>query len=310
MRTYDCRVDNSPLAPVSRRRFLVYSAAVGAGVMGSGSLLAACGGSSSGTTAAGDLGDLTVVQRFSNTGLAPGALRLPVSLANQAGILDDKATAGFATLTAHVVDVTDGKTVVENLTATKHGRGLSLPYWPFTFALPDPGTYTLVVDGASKDGAAFQVLERKNVQMPVVGEPLPGFDTPTAGNARGVDPICTLPTGTCPFHAQTLTAALKKGTPVAYLIGTPAHCQTGTCAPALQALVAAAAKVGDKAQFVHAEVYMDKAATKIAPAVEAYRLDFEPILFVTDAQGVLRHRLDGVFDEDEIRDVLADVKIS
>ena len=291
------------------------SAAVGAGIIGSGSVLGACGGSSgspAGTAAPGstDLKDLSLVQRFSNSGLAPGQVRLPVSLANQKGILDDKATAAYTTLTAHVVDVMDGRTVAEDLKATRHGEGLALPYWPFTLTLDKPGTYTLVVDGASKDGAAFQVLERKNIQMPVVGEPLPAFDTPTEDDARGVEPLCTLPAGTCPFHKETLTAALKKGTPVAYLIGTPAHCQTGTCAPALQALIEVAGKVGGKAQFVHAEVYMDRAATRIAPAVEAYKLDFEPILYVTDGEGVLRHRLDGVFDVNEIREVLADVKIS
>lgn len=303
---------NSSSLPVSRRRFLALSA----GIIGSGALLSACGGSSgdpqsdAGSTGGTDLAGLSIVQRFSNTGLAPGPLRLPVSLASQKGILDNAATSAYASLTAHVVDVMSGKTVVSGLQAAKHGTGLALPYWPFILALDTPGTYTLVIDGASKDGAAFQVLERKNVQMPVVGETLPSFDTPTVDDARGVDPICTLPAGTCPFHTQTLTAAMKKGTPVAYLIGTPAHCQTGTCSPALQAMIEVAKKVDGKAQFVHAEVYMDNAATKIAPAVEAYRLDFEPILFVTDEKGVLRHRLDGVFDADEIREVLADVKVS
>lgn len=302
--------------PISRRRFLALSAAVGAGVVGSGAVLAACGGpggnSTDGSAAAHDtdLKDLALVQRFSNSGLAPGSLRLPVSLADQKGILDDAATARYESLTAHVVDVMTGKTVLEGIGATRHGEGLALPYWPFTLTLDTPGTYTLVVDGGSSDGAAFQVLPRKNVRMPVVSEPLPPFDSPTVDDARGVDPICTLPAGTCPFHTQTLTQALGKGTPVAYLIGTPAHCQTGTCGPALQALVEVAKKAGAKSQFVHAEVYMDRAATKIAPAVEAYKLDFEPILFVTDSEGVLRHRLDGVFDADEIREVLADVGVS
>ena len=301
------------MPPVNRRRFLAVSAAVGAGILSSGTLLAACGGGadSSGDAAdSTDLKDLAIVQRFSNSGLAPGALRLPVSLANQTGILDDAATSGYRELTAHVVDVMSGDTVLSGIKAVKHGVGLALPYWPFVFSLDKPGTYTLVIDGASKDGAAFQVLERRNIKMPVVGEPLPPFDTPTVDDARGVDPICTLPAGTCPFHAETLTAALKTGAPVAYLIGTPAHCQTGTCGPALQAMIDVAKKVEGKARFVHAEVYADKAATKLASAVGAYKLEFEPILFVTDSEGVLRHRLDGVFDANEIRDVLADVEAS
>ena len=294
-------------APVSRRRFLAMSAALGAGVVSAGSLLAACGSDSSGTDPAADL---AVVQRFSNSGLVPGEIRLPVSLANQKGILDDGATKSFSTLNGHVVDVMTGKTVIESVSAKKHGEGLALPYWPFVVNLDKTGTYALVIDGTSKDGAAFQVIDPKTVEMPTVGNALPPFDTPTTDDAHGVDPICTLPSGTCPFHAVTLTDALKSGKPVVYLIGTPAHCQTGTCAPALQALVEVAKSAADKAVFVHAEVYADNKATTLAPAVEAYKLQFEPILFVTDTDGVLRKRLDGVFDVNEVRETLAQMKIA
>ena len=62
--------------------------------------------------------------------------------------------------------------------------------------------------------------------------------------------------------------------------------------------------------FVHAEVYADNKATTLAPAVEAYKLQFEPILFVTDTDGVLRKRLDGVFDVNEVRETLAQMKIA
>lgn len=298
---------NEPLAPVSRRRFLTMSAAFGAGVIGSGSLLSACGSDSGGT---GDNGDLAVVQRFSNSGLVPGEIRLPVSLADQKGILDDAGTGKYPTLNGRVVDLMSGKTVIESVSAVKHGKGLALPYWPFTVTIEEPGTYSLVVDGASKDGAAFQVVDPQFVKMPTLGNALPPFDTPTTDEPNGVDPVCTLPSGTCPFHTVTLTDALRSGKPVVYLIGTPAHCQTGTCAPALQALVDVAGSLTDRAVVIHAEVYADKNATKLAPAVQAYKLEFEPILFVTDADGVLRKRLDGVFDTDEVRDTLAQMKIA
>lgn len=298
---------NEPLAPVTRRRFLTMSAALGAGVIGTGSLLAACGSDSAATT---DNGELAVVQRFSNSGLVPGEIRLPVSLANQKGILDDAATRDHPVLHGRVIEMISGKTVIESVSAEKHGEGLALPYWPFTVTIEKTGTYSLVVDGASKDGAAFQVVDPKFVEMPSPGTSLPPFDTPTTGDARGVDPICTLPSGTCPFHGVTLTDALKSGKPVVYLIGTPAHCQTGTCTPALQALVDIAGSLTGKAVVIHAEVYADKNATKLAPAVQAYKMQFEPVLFVTDADGVLRKRLDGVFDVDEVRDTLAQMNIA
>jgi hypothetical protein len=107
-----------------------------------------------------------------------------------------------------------------------------------------------------------------------------------------------------------LTEALQSGKPVVYFIGTPAYCQTGTCAPGLDALIELSKKVGDAAVFVHADVYSDKTATTAAPAVLAYKLAYEPLLYITDAKGVLVNRLDAVFDVTEMSSALAAVGIS
>jgi hypothetical protein len=133
---------------------------------------------------------------------------------------------------------------------------------------------------------------------------LPGFDTPTFDNNREVKLICTRIPEPCPFHALTLTEALKLGVPVAYLVGTPAHCQTGTCSPALDGLIEVGSRIGDRAVFVHAEIYSDEAATVIAPAVKALNLTFEPALFIVDTKGKIVERLDAVFDSLEISDAL------
>jgi hypothetical protein len=281
---------------ISRRRFLALSAAAGGAAV-----LAACGGGG----AVESSEELAVVQRFSNSGLVPGDVRLPISLADKNGILGNDATKAFGTLNASVRDLASGKTIIDSVSAGKHGADFTYPYWPFMVHIDAPGTYSLVVEGGSPDGGAFQILDPSSVEMPYVGAKLPAFDTPTTQNPRGVDPVCTLTPEPCPFHEVTLTDALASGKKVAYLIGTPAHCKTGTCAPALTGLMAEAAALGDSVMFVHAEVYKDPSATTLAPAVEAYKLQFEPILFVAGTDGTVTHRLDGVFDAPEIRSVLA-----
>ena len=95
------------------------------------------------------------------------------------------------------------------------------------------------------------------------------------------------------------------GKPVVYLLGTPAYCQTGTCTPALDALLAAHKSFGDQAIFIHAEVYSDNTATVSAPAVTAHKMTFEPALFITDAKGKLVERLDAIFDSSEVLDALS-----
>lgn len=294
---------------VSRRQFLGITAGLGVGIT-----VAACGGSSS--TVAPDPtglsieGDLQIVTRFPRSGLVPPAVRLPISLADSTGILGNDDGRSFPTeLAATVVDST-GTTVAERLIATRRGDRQSVPYWAFIVDIADPGVYSLRLDAASSAGVSFQVDDPATVSAPVAGGSLPPFDTPTLDNPRGVNPVCTRADKPCPFHAVTLTEALASGRPVAYLIGTPAYCKTGTCAPGLDDLITVAEKVGDAAVFVHADIYTDSSATTVAPAVRAYTLDFEPVLYVTRRDGTIDTRLDAVFEAAEIEAALERVGVS
>ncbi len=136
-------------------------------------------------------------------------------------------------------------------------------------------------------------------------------DTPTVDDHRGVEPICT-DSPQCPLHSQTLTTALTTGKPVALLVGTPAYCQTGLCGPVLKLLLEAVPDHPEM-EFVHAEVYTNAPAVgdinqaTTAPIIDAYGLTFEPSLFVADATGTIRTRLDNVYDRAELRDALASV---
>lgn len=283
---------------------------VTAGGLAGGTLLAGCGGGG-GTSAGGLPEGLAIVQRFPNSSLVPGLVRLPISLADSANLLVDSDELSLpAELVVTLSNMDTGDVIATGLRVTKHGKNLPVPYWPVMVEVPEAGIYSLTLDDHDATSAGVQVLERELVSIPSPGSPLPGFDTPTVDDARGVATICTRTEGTCPFHEVTLTEALGRGKPVVYLIGTPAFCQTGVCAPALEAVMAIAARVGDVATFVHADVYSDSAATTPAPAVTAYNMTYEPALFVADATGALVSRLDGVFDEDEIAATLSRVGVS
>ncbi len=297
---------------VTRRNFLV-------GVAASG-VLVACSGSDSaddgtvsdtdsgatpddgvvgGADGDGSEGGFTLVQRFPNNVLVPGEIRMPITLSTGAAeFIQD----GPASLTAHVID-SDGAQLGDTFAAIKRDVAPA-PYYDFRTTILVPGFYGLVVAGGPPDGAAFQVMDPQGVAVPTPGQLLPGFDTPTVGDEQGFDTLCTRTPDVCSFHTVSLTDALTAGRPVVYYVGTPAFCSTGSCAPALESLIAAQDEFGDAFTFVHQEVFADDAGTEIAPAVTAIGMTYEPALFITDATGSIIERLDAVWDETELRERL------
>jgi hypothetical protein len=241
-------------------------------------------------------GGWALVQRFPNHPLfTPGEARLPISLANESRMLDN----GPETLRGWIEDF-QGNRAAE-FTAPRHVDGLPTPYWEVRATLDKAVIYTLRVEGDDGFGATFELFDAADVATPVTGSKMPGFDTPTTDDHRGVEPYCSLTPDPCPLHAVTLTEALASGKPVAYMVGTPAHCSTGTCTPGLEFLVAEGERVGDAMVMVHADVYADDAATVVAPAVEALGAQYEPIIYFMDAEGTVVDRLDAIWDRSELR---------
>ena len=295
---------NRDLRQLSRRRLLGLgaSAVVGAPMI---SLLAACGGSSDSGAGAGPGGldsDAILAARWIPTELGPGHQRLPVSIGDAAGLTQE----GPDRLVAKIVSLDDNSVVVDGLVADRRSLGEgTIPFWTFRSFIERPGFYSLVVDGGPIEGAAFQIQDPSDLSAERIGDTLTGFDTPTFDDSRGVEVVCTRQPEPCPFHDLTLNEALATGRPVVYLVGTPAHCQTGVCGPVLEQMIELADELGDSVVFVHADVYADRAATTVAPAVTAARLTFEPTVFVTDASGVVIDRLDAVWHVDELRELLS-----
>lgn len=289
-----------PRMALSRRELLVS----GAGAL----LLAACGGAEGGdqqgttdTTASSQGSDGTLpagfqlVQRFPSSPLfTPGQVRLPISLGDGQNLL-----TGGPRLIDGWIETSNGDRIAE-LVAERRSDGIVVPYWEVRAELPEPAIYTLRLLGDDGYGATFELFEPGQIASPLTGSPLPPFPTPTVDDHRGVEPYCTLTPDPCPFHALTLTEALAAGTPLAYIVGTPAHCQTGTCAPGLELLVEASTRFGERLTVVHADVYADDAATKVAPAVEALGIDYEPVIYLCDAKGVIVDRLDAIWDRGEL----------
>jgi hypothetical protein len=285
------------------RRTVLRMGAAGASTLALARVLSACGGSSTSSSSIdGPISDsMSLVQRWVPDQLGPGVQRLPISLADNAGLL----MKGPAELTGRVINFLDDSVVADDLVAARRSLGEdSAPFWVFETRIDRPDIYALIVDGGPTDGASLQVRDAENLVVPRPGARLPGFDTPTVDDHRGVEPMCSRLPEPCPFHDVTLNNALAGGQRVVYIIGTPAHCQTGVCSPILEGLIPLGDEFTDTV-FVHADVYADKAGTQVAPAVNELSLTFEPVLFITDTLGVITHRYEGVWHPDEVRAALS-----
>jgi hypothetical protein len=144
------------------------------------------------------------------------------------------------------------------------------------------------------------VIDPSQSQIPIPGKPMISTPTPTVDNHRGVEPICTR-SPICPWHDISLDAALAQHKPMVVLFATPALCQTATCGPVLDQLLTLKTEFESKVRFLHSEIYTDNTAKTNTPAVLAYHLDSEPILFLAGPDGVVKNRIDGLYGHAEMQ---------
>jgi hypothetical protein len=273
-------------------------------------LLAACGGGDDDSGESSDdrsttttAGGLAIARVFDPRQPAGKPLRLPLALASADGAI---LAAEHTPSSIEVTWYADGSEPGTPVTIERRAEGIPTPYFPLTVTFDAPGTYRIDID-ADGERAATTVDVLPPEQTPAVpgpGDALLSLVTPTTGDARGVDPICTRDPD-CPFHTESLDAALAGPKAIALIVSTPAFCQTAICGPVLDLLVDRAEQHAEVLSIVHAEVYTDETAKTTTETVQAYGMTYEPALFLAAADGTINARLDYTFDGSELDEVLS-----
>ena len=182
---------------------------------------------------------------------------------------------------------------------------------------------------------AFTVLPPEQVLS--IGDPAPRTRQRIAADVADVSEIDTMQPPD-PFHDVTIQDAISSGRPLVVLFGTPAFCETTTCAPVMNTvMIPLYEQYGDQAQFIHVEPYVTSLAregkgfcpvpafnrefaaqgigegTSECPPIppeqlgtpeESWNLTGEPMLFVVDQQGVIAGKFDGPAGPDEVEAAL------
>jgi hypothetical protein len=132
-------------------------------------------------------------------------------------------------------------------------------------------------------------------RFPQVGEAAPLIHTPTAQDVGG--DLSKITTRIPPDGLNKVDYAEALGKkPIVLLFATPKFCQSRVCGPVVDVAEQAQDEYGDKADFIHMEIYNDNDPAKhTRPQVRAFHLPTEPWLFTIDRQGRIAAAVEGAF---------------
>jgi hypothetical protein len=167
-----------------------------------------------------------------------------------------------------------------------------------------PGRYEVLAVVKTPQGltAAADVIKvERRSSIPDVGERAPAVTTDTVASARG--DIKAIETRVPPdtMHETNFKDVVGKR-PVVLLFSTPQLCQSRVCGPVTDVAEQLKKEYGDRATFIHQEVFVDNRLEKgLRPPLKEFGLETEPWLFTVKRDGTVAARLEGSFGQDEFR---------
>jgi hypothetical protein len=115
------------------------------------------------------------------------------------------------------------------------------------------------------------------------------------------------------LHRTTIAAARAAGRPTVVVVSTPVYCVSRFCGPITDSVASLAKTFGDRAAFVHLEVWQDFEKKQVNEFIADWIYPdrkgdlLEPWVFVVDRQGQITHRFDNIAGDDELREAIEQV---
>jgi hypothetical protein len=141
-------------------------------------------------------------------------------------------------------------------------------------------------------------------RVPKVGQKAPLIHTPTPDDVGG--DLSKITTRIPPDTQNEVDYADVYGKrPIILLFATPQFCQSRVCGPVVDVAEQLKQLYGDKAAFIHMEIYNDNDPSKnVRPQVKAFHLPTEPWLFAIGSDGRVEEEIDGAFGVQELTRVV------
>jgi hypothetical protein len=168
--------------------------------------------------------------------------------------------------------------------------------------MPSAGDWRIAAivkeDGEMRGTPLPSVAVGEFKRIPRPGQKAPVIHTPTAQDVGG--DLSKITTRIPPDTQNKVDYAEALGKePIVLLFATPEFCQSRVCGPVVDVAEQAKQEYGDKAAFIHMEIYNDNdPAKRVRRQVRDFHLPTEPYLFTIDRSGVVRAAVEGAFGLD------------
>jgi predicted small secreted protein len=179
-----------------------------------------------------------------------------------------------------------------------------------------------LVGGPTVSGqTVLRVLDAPEV--PAIGDPAPSVDNLTTADvlaglaeAQALDSRLRSPDdrdSSALLHERRVSDSLAAGRPIVVTVSTPVYCVSLVCGPLTDHMTGLAQRFGDRADFIHLEVWRDFEAQELNPAAAAWIQTAsggnEPWVFLVDATGTIIARWDNVLDTGELEALLSELAV-
>ena len=172
---------------------------------------------------------------------------------------------------------------------------------------------TAKVDGKERKATAALAVNEKH-SVPAVGDPA----LPTENHVLGSTEVtkaaidsragATVEVPDVNLHQTTIAAALAAKRPAVVVFATPTYCQSRFCGPVTDLVGEMARTYGDRASFIHIEIWRDFQNQTLNRAAADWLLREgnlnEPWVYVIGADGRVAARFDNVATQEELEPIL------
>jgi hypothetical protein len=141
-------------------------------------------------------------------------------------------------------------------------------------------------------------------KIPQPGQKAPLIHTPTPDDVGG--DLSKITTRIPPDTQNQVDYADALGKePIVLLFATPQFCESRVCGPVVDVAEQVKQIAGDKAAFIHMEIYKDNdPSNPVRSQVSAFHLPTEPWLFAIDRNGRISTTIEGAFGVEELTRVV------